>query len=376
MKLRQKPGDFIVEEINSLKPLPSGSYKLYLLEKSGLETFALFYHLSRQNNIPVREFGIAGLKDKHAVTKQFFTIPSKYDLRFMEGEGFTITQLGFLDRQLKLGDLKGNCFKITVRHLKRSDVADAMNRFKTLCNTGVPNYFDSQRFGSVMMGEFIARSLIKKDYEHAVKIFLTRYTRYESMDVKQEKRLISQNWRNLKNVRVRNRLFHDIISGYLDTGSWLKAYRKIPRSLKEMFISAYQGYIWNECVKQFIKKKTKDIFIVDYSIGELFFHCNKLDFPETLHTVAPGLKPTQEEKPIIDSILSSEGITIKDLDIKRQTGNFFKVHERKIMIMPENIKVSKPQPDELNDGFFRLTVEFSLPKGSYATIVTKRIFGK
>ena len=82
MKLRQLPEDFRVEEINSFKiskdKLP---FKLYLLEKKSLESFSLLGYLSKINNIPLKDIGIAGLKDKHAITKQYITVPSKYDLK-------------------------------------------------------------------------------------------------------------------------------------------------------------------------------------------------------------------------------------------------------------------------------------------------------
>ena len=81
MKLKQLPEDFKVEEMSSISIFKEKKgYKIYLLEKNGIETFSLLAYLSKKNKIPVKDFGIAGLKDRHAVTRQNFTIPSKYNI--------------------------------------------------------------------------------------------------------------------------------------------------------------------------------------------------------------------------------------------------------------------------------------------------------
>src|SRR3989338_8614212 len=108
MKLKQLPEDFKVEEISSINiSEEKKGYKVYLLEKKSIETFSLLAYLSRKNKVPVRDFGIAGLKDRHAVTKQYFTIPSKYDIKTAHEKDFDMGFLGYADKGLKLGDLEG-----------------------------------------------------------------------------------------------------------------------------------------------------------------------------------------------------------------------------------------------------------------------------
>ena len=74
MKLKQLAEDFRVEEISKFNILKNGSYKIYLLEKKGLETFSLLSYLSRKNRIPASEFGIAGLKDKPVVKDRHYVV--------------------------------------------------------------------------------------------------------------------------------------------------------------------------------------------------------------------------------------------------------------------------------------------------------------
>jgi tRNA pseudouridine13 synthase len=386
MKLKQLPEDFAVEELNKFELKESGNYKLYLLEKKSMETFYLLSYLSKKNNIPVSEFGIAGLKDKHAVTKQYLTIPKKYDIKTIKEQNFSLNFLGFVSEQLKSGDLQGNKFTITVRDVKKGEVEGIINKSKAI-DQGMPNYFDSQRFGSVLNREFIAKYLIKKDYEKAVKLFLTETSKFEKADVKKDKKKILENWEFLSKISIKIKTFRIIIEEFLKTKDWLKAYKKIPNNLREIYISAYQSYLWNECVKELLRQKIdkKRLYSVKYNIGSLEFYKSiseeeKKSLPETFKTISHDIKPTETEKKIIEKILAREEIKIEDFDIRQQTDSFFKSHERKVIIFPGSFSISEPQVDELNDkgknNRFKFIVSFSMSKGSYATIATKRLFNQ
>ena len=386
MKLKQLPEDFKVEEISNISiSKEKKGYKIYLLEKKGMETFSLLAYLSKKNRIPVKDFGIAGLKDRHAVTKQHFSIPSRYEITALNGNNFKITFLGYADKALELGDLIGNKFEITVRSIRKGELDGIRQKAKSLGIIGVPNYFDSQRFGSVINNKFVAKFLLKKDYESAVKVYLTEFTKHESGKFKREKKLIAENWNNILSIKVENLSLARVVNEYKKTKSWLEAYKKIPSNLREIMVSAYQSYLWNECVKELLRRMVnkKSLYSISYNIGTLLFYKNLSEeeikkIPQTFKTISEEIKPNNAEKEIIGKVLSREGVGIQDFGIKKDTGNFFKVHERKVMLKPENFGISEPQIDEINDigrkNAFKIKLSFSLPKGSYATIITKRIF--
>ena len=402
MKLKQIPEDYKVEEISRLdipkeKPAASGeaketagrqNYKLYLLEKKNAEQFTLRGYLSKKNSIPYSEFGFAGLKDRHAVTKQYFTIPSKYDIKTLAEQSFRITFLGYIDKPIKSGDLLGNKFEITARNIIKNQIENI--KFGAEClKYGVPNYYDSQRFGSVIRGQFTAKSVLKKNYEEAVKIFMTQYTKSESKNMKDQKRFVLENWANISSLgikKITNKIFIKIIEAYRKTGKWADAYKKIPFNLREMFVSAYQSYLWNECVKEVLKNavESRKLYNIDYNAGSLLYYKNITDdeqkkIPKSFKTISHDIKPTEFEKKIIDKILAQENIELKDFDIRKDSENFFKVHERDVILKPVEFKILGPSADELNDlgrkNVFKMVLSFMLPKGSYATIVTKRVFG-
>src|SRR3989338_2390948 len=386
MKLKQLPEDFKVEEISDIGiSKEKKGYKIYLLEKKGMETFSLLAYLSKKNKIPVKDFGIAGLKDRHAVTKQHFSIPSRYEITALNENNFKITFLGYADKALELGDLTGNKFDITVRNIRKGELDGIKQKAKNIGIIGVPNYFDSQRFGSVINHKFVARFLLKKDYEAAVKVYLTEFTKHESGKFKREKKFIAENWNNISSISVKNPSLARVVNEYKKTKSWLEAYKKIPSNLREIMVSAYQSYLWNECIKQILMRivNKKSLYSIGYNIGTLLFYKNLSEeeikkIPQTFKTISEEIKPSNAEKEIIGKVLSRDGVSIQDFSIKKDTGNFFKVHERNVILKPHDFQISEPQIDEVNDigrkNTFKIKLSFTLPKGSYATIITKRIF--
>jgi len=388
MKLKQLPEDFKVEELNEIKiSKDTDKYKIYSLTKKSIETFYLIGYLSKKNDIPFSNFGIAGLKDKHALTKQYFTIPSRYEIKTLKENNFKIEFLGYTDKAIELGDLKGNKFEITARDIKKGELDGIYKKAESLKYQGIPNYFDSQRFGSVSNKEFIAKHIIKKDYESAVKIFLTRYTKFEKSNLKREKRIILENWSNLSKIRLNNKALSKIVYEYIKTKDWLSAYKKIPQNLREIFVSAYQSYLWNECVKSLLigKVDKKKLYSIKYNIGSLMYYkdiskAELEDIQKRFSSISDNMQLSDTEERIISKVLSKEGLSTKDFDIRKTTGNFFKTHEREVIVIPSDFNISKHEIDELNDrgknNRFKITVYFTLPKGSYATIVTKRIFNQ
>lgn len=371
MKYRQKPSDFIVEEIANHNILnidnPDANYKLYLLTKENIETFSLIEKLSSENNIPKIEIGFAGLKDTHAITKQYISIPKKYDLK-----SSNVKFLGYISEKIKLGNLQGNRFILTINELTKSEI-DEMYEYSKYINDGIINYFDSQRFGSVIKNKFIGKYLIQKKYEEAVKIYLTNYVESENRNIIFDKEKILSSW-NIFNIKINNNNLRKIVFEYKKTKNWLKAYKLIPSSLKELYISSYQSYIWNECIKKiiYLNSKKQNLFVVPYYIDELYFSKEKLNLPKTFQTISHKIVLKDYEKNIVEEILKKEEITISQLNI-RQTGNFFKTNERDIIVYPKDFKIFSPIKIK---NLYSVKISFELPKGSYATIVLKYLFGK
>jgi len=387
MKLKKAREDFIVEEINNFEIKKEGDFKLYQLKKIGVETISLIAELERKNNISRKFIGLAGIKDKHAITYQYLTIPSKYEFKSLQGNGYSIKFLGFIDKQIETGDLMRNKFTLTIRDLDTKHLENLDPKIKFISLFGAPNYFDSQRFGSVIHNVFIAKFLIKEDYEGALKTyFLTQFNNINpGSKIITEKHEILNNWENFENIKLTNLDFRRIQEEYVKTKSWKSAYKMIPSKLKEMFVIAYQSYLWNNCIKELINKnlEQKEIVKVSYNVGELFYprynlNTDKLKILEgDFLTIGRNFEATDIEKKICDIVLKKEKLTLEELNNVSKSGNFLKSQKRSIISKPINLTYSKIENDELNSKGkkkFKIQISFELEKGSYATNIIKAIF--
>jgi tRNA pseudouridine13 synthase len=228
--------------------------------------------------------------------------------------------------------------------------------------------------------------VILKQYEKAVKQFLTAYQKSESKKIKDEKRRILSQWNDLASVRMYNRAFAVVIKEFLKTEDWCAAFRKIPAHLREMYVNAYQSYLWNECIKEILKSSVekKKLYTVEYAIGSLLFFTNLSEqerekIPHTFQTISDKMTISDGEHCFIDRVLAKEGLRLADFNIEDETGNFFKTRARQVLLIPEDFTIIKPERDELNSKGnlerYKTQVSFSLPKGCYATVITKRLFG-
>jgi len=387
MKLKQIPTDFVVEEIpNYTVSSEKNEHTIFLLQKQEIDTFDAIRRIAQRLRISLFEIGYAGLKDRHAVAQQYISIPTKYNVQGLKIDSVILMLIGYSQKKIKIGDLVGNRFTITVRDISEEKLADVTLAAEAVASYGIPNYFDSQRFGSLIDRSFIVKDVMLKNYEKAVKQYLTAYQKSESKKIKDEKRRILSHWNDLTNERIYTKAFAVVIKEYLKTKDWCAAYRKIPAHLREMYVNAYQSFLWNECIKEILKIsiEKKKLYSVEYAVGSLLFFTNLTEqerekIPLTFQTINNQMEVANDERQVIEHVLTKEGLRFADFRIEDETGNFFKTRAREILRIPGDFKISKPEGDELNSIAnrlrYKIQVSFSLSKGSYATVVTKRLFG-
>ncbi len=142
--------DFIVTELPLQLPGGEGEHLWLDVEKNGANTAFVAQQLAAAAGVPERDVGYAGLKDRYAVTRQWFSIylpkGETSDLTRLQHPEFQVLRQSRHVKKLRPGDLQGNRFRIVLR-----DVAgdhDAIERnLKAVASQGVPNYFGAQRFG-------------------------------------------------------------------------------------------------------------------------------------------------------------------------------------------------------------------------------------
>jgi tRNA pseudouridine13 synthase len=162
-RLRATPDDFVVTERLGFAPSGSGEHVWVDIEKVGANTEFVARALARIVGIDVANVGFAGLKDRHARTRQSFTLhlPGRPTPALSEPiDGVTVRNITRHHLKLKRGAHRGNAFVITLRELS-GELAAINERLAAIRTHGVPNYFGSQRFGHDEQNLDEARALFR-----------------------------------------------------------------------------------------------------------------------------------------------------------------------------------------------------------------------
>lgn len=150
--IKSSPEDFVVDEIPAYEPSGSGEHLYVHFKKRGLNTDEVVRAIARTLSVEPRDVGVAGLKDKFAVTTQWISLltrdpEAETRVRSLALEGVEILEARRHGNKLKTGHLRGNRFQIVVRDLPASAEADIRAAFERIAKEGVPNAFGTQRFG-------------------------------------------------------------------------------------------------------------------------------------------------------------------------------------------------------------------------------------
>jgi tRNA pseudouridine13 synthase len=148
--LRREPEDFEVEEILGFEPDGEGQHALLWVEKRGLNSDAVAAVLARVAGVDARQVSYSGRKDRHAVTRQWFSVDlaGRAEPDWAEGmpEGVVPLRAERHRRKLRRGSHQGNRFRLRLRDVD-GDWAALEQRLERVAVEGVPNYFGPQRFG-------------------------------------------------------------------------------------------------------------------------------------------------------------------------------------------------------------------------------------
>ncbi len=148
-RIKTAPEDFEVEEIPAYEPSGQGEFLYLWIEKRGMGAEYFTRQVARRLEIPVAEVGTAGMKDRHAVTRQMVSVPASAEPRLpqLEGDGIRVLRVGRHGNKLKPGHLHGNRFRILIRNIDPDTSARLPALLDRLRQNGLPNFYGSQRFG-------------------------------------------------------------------------------------------------------------------------------------------------------------------------------------------------------------------------------------
>lgn len=149
-RIRESAEDFRVEELDAFAPTGAGEHLLLTIEKRGMNTGFVARRLAEWAGVGESAVGYAGMKDRHAVTRQRFSVqlPGREapDVASLETDDLRVLAQARHARKLPRGALAGNRFELLLRGVEGD--ADAIEaRLGAMAARGVPNYFGQQRFG-------------------------------------------------------------------------------------------------------------------------------------------------------------------------------------------------------------------------------------
>jgi len=261
-RLKAEPEDFMVEEIaETPDPSGTGPYLICRLTKKNWDQQRAIKEIAGRLGVSHQRIGFAGTKDKRAVTTQYISI-YKADPAFIKDlviPDMTIEPIGASDHQLSLGDLKGNRFQISLADFEPQNPDSDPQVLLTGLSGGVPNYFGYQRFGVQRpVTHLTGLDILRGSYEEAVRTFVSTPSSGETGEYAEGRRFYAETGdakESLHRIPVRlsleRSLLHHLVS---KPGDFAGAFHTFPRTLRSMFVSAVQSWLFNRALSMRIEE--------------------------------------------------------------------------------------------------------------------------
>ncbi len=420
--IKNRYKDFIVKEITysghileinedyaptSYSVESKDNYTTFNLVKINKDTFEAVRLISGVLGINPKAIGYSGLKDKRAISVQQASIKGNHveKLRKLKINDIFIRNINPSRYPVKLGSNSGNHFEITIRNIehKGNEKKKIEELLAILRTRGFPNYYGLQRFGtfrpnSHLLGRFILESEFKKAFDELV---IATYSSElpQSQRVRKDLRKTGDLEKAYNSFPKSLNYERTAIKYLLDNpGDFEGAINHLPKYLIKLLISSFQSYLFNKMISLRHKKGislTKpikgDVFnILDdengnktqikYIYNGLYdkflqeaYELNRAKIVFPLIGYNTNLDEFPSIKSLVLEIMDNEGISSDIFNNKLLETYEFKGSFRPIITKPLGLKILEYTEDDLFQNKYKLKIEFSLQKGSYATLLLREI---
>jgi len=364
-KIRVEPEDFQVTEIISQKAQNSindqEGYAVYKLKKKKIDTHHALSDVFRKKGIRLKSLG---LKDASAITEQFVCSGNKG--RVIENfstDKYSLEKIGFVKKPLSKKDMISNHFKIKI-----SNCSNGLSSFSGYDK--ILNFYGYQRFGSKRpVTHLIGKAILQRDFKKAVDLILSFTSPYDSKENTEIREKLSdkENYEKyFDQVPHQMDIERIVLKEMIEHGDALRAIRSIQISLRRFYINAYQSFLFNQSLSS------------AFSDGENLFEAQPSDVCFDFHGIIGKYVKGLDQRLALPFVGYSY---YKKTRFDYQISKILEQEE----IAPKDFFIKEMQEVSSEGGFrqaaihcsdyssYETTVEFSLSRGSFATILLREI---
>ncbi len=364
-KIRIEPEDFKVTELISEKAKNSikeqNGYAVYKLKKKKIDTNHALSGIFKKKGIRLKSLG---LKDASAITEQFVCSGNKGNaIGNFASDKYSLEKLGFVKKPLSKKDMIGNHFKIKI--------SDSENNLESFTEYDkILNFYGYQRFGSKRpVTHLIGRAILQRDFDKAVDLILSFTSPFDSKENTEIREKLSDkaNYEQyFDTVPVQMDIERIVLKEMIEHGESIRAIHSIPVSLRRFYVQAYQSFIFNQSLssafldgENLFEPQSGDVcFDNNGIIGK---YVKGMDQNLALPFVGYSYYKKTRFDYQISKVLKHEEISPKDFFIKEMQEVSSEGGFRQAAIHCSNYSSHED------------VVEFSLSRGSFATILLREI---
>ncbi len=391
--IRQRPEDFLVEELPAYAPSGRGEHMYLFVEKRNLSTFELLDLIAGHFRVRRDAVGYAGLKDRRAITRQVVSVhaPGKKpeDFPMLQDSRVGVLWTDLHTNKLRPGHLRGNRFSIRIRNVKPTDVRVAKRVLDRLAAVGVPNRFGEQRFGLAENNHLVGRAMLMGDDAAAVWALVgpLEHGRWnaDARGLVAQGRYAEALEAFPRECRTERSLLKALSRGVRPE----TALRTLPERTRNFFVSAFQSAVFNAVLDQRLaedalgalaegdlamKHDTRAVFAVDAataSADETRARLARFEISPSGPMWGPGMirASGRTARVELDALLAA-GVTEAHLAAFARNHPGLIEGARRPLRVPVGLPEYEGGVDE-HGPFVR--VAFELPRGSFATVVLREI---
>ena len=417
-RIRQLLDDFVVEEllvdgslaevsppVETWEPAGEGHYLICVLVKRRWDTFLAVRKVAEKLRISQKRIRFAGIKDTKALTAQHLSLQNVSPNRVSEVKikDITLYPQRFSRDRMYSQLIQGNRFHIAVRGIGHP-VSVIEERVKSVQDEigsigGVPNFFGHQRFGTIRPNTHqVGKYLTMGDTEKAALVFLAEPSVHEHPEAREARQQLqdTMDFQEALNLFPRFLRYERFMLGHLAKypRDFVGAFRELPRRLRKLFVQAYQSYLFNRFLSERIRR---GIPLDEPQVGDYMIKLDEHGLPTeefdqatatNLQTIEDAIKegkmcvaaplvgtkqpPSQGPQGEIEQeILENENVKPHNFHLSFMPEATAEGRVRAILNPVWNLLLEEISVDSENTGNQMMKLDFTLNRGSYATVLLR-----